>query len=32
MKKVLAVVVAVLVVLGAGLYFFVERPLLRPPR
>src|SRR5260370_28929625 len=30
MKKVLAVVVAVLVVLGAGLYFFVARPLLRP--
>src|SRR5438445_494603 len=30
MKKVLAAVVAVLVVLGAGLYFFVARPLLRP--
>ncbi|HWO06789.1 MAG TPA: hypothetical protein VNQ54_18440, partial [Methylomirabilota bacterium] len=30
MKKVLAAVLAVLVVLGAGLYFFVARPLLRP--
>ena len=30
MKKVLAAVVAVLVLLGAGLYFFVARPLLRP--
>jgi hypothetical protein len=30
MKKVLAAVVAALVVLGAGLYFFVARPLLRP--
>ena len=30
MKKVLAAVIAVLVVLGAGLYFFVARPLLRP--
>ena len=30
MKKVLAAVVAALVVLGAALYFFVARPLLRP--
>src|SRR5258706_470841 len=30
MKKGLAAVVAVLGVLGAGLYFFVARPLLRP--
>jgi hypothetical protein len=30
MKKVLAAVLAVLVMLGAGLYFFVARPLLRP--
>src|SRR3984893_17874614 len=30
MRKVLAAVLAVLVVLGAGLYFFVARPLLRP--
>ena len=30
MKKVLAAVLAALVVLGAGLYFFVARPLLRP--
>src|ERR1700720_394532 len=30
MKKVLAAVLAVLVVLGAAVYFFVARPLLRP--
>src|SRR5260370_837098 len=30
MKKVLAAAIALLLVLGAGLYFFVARPLLRP--